>query len=178
VLDGQTLAAHKARDVFPIQPGGTWSVGYDQTSLDNWLNRAGTGFGYVWGDLATEILYPMARTDGAGQPLSGKNRYVLHFPKGQLPPGRYWRISMYDIEGFFTNNPINRYGIGNMTEKLQPDADGGLTITIQHDRPAKDKEANWLPAPDAPFFMVMRLYQPEDRMYRGEYIVPPVQKVP
>jgi hypothetical protein len=177
VLDGQTLAAHKARTVSPIQQGGTWAVSYDQTSLDNWLNRAGTGFGYVWGDLASEILYPMARTDGDKQPLSGKSRYVLHFPKGQLPPARYWRISMYDIEGFFTNNPINRYGIGNMAEKLQPDPDGGLTITIQHNSPGKDKETNWLPAPAKPFFMVMRLYQPEERMYRGEYIVPPVQKV-
>jgi len=176
VLDGQTLAAHKARTVSAVQPGGTWAVSYDQTSLDNWLDRAGTGFGYVWGDLASEILYPMARADGSGQPLSGKNRYVLHFPKGQLPPARYWRISMYDIEGFFTNNPINRYGIGNMAEKLQPDADGGLTLTIQHDSPGKDKETNWLPAPADAFFMVMRLYQPEERIYRGEYIVPPVQR--
>jgi hypothetical protein len=177
VLDGQTLAAHKARTVFPVQPGGTWSVGYDQTSIEKWLDRAGTGFGYVWGDLASEILYPMARTDGDGQPLSGKSRYVLHFPPGQLPPARYWRISMYDIEGFFTNNAINRYGIGNMAETLQPDADGGLTITIQHESPGKDKEANWLPAPAEPFFMVMRLYQPDERMYRGEYTVPPVANV-
>jgi hypothetical protein len=58
-----------------------------------------------------------------------------------------WRSSMYDIEGFFTNNPINRYGIGNMAEKLQPDADGGLMITIQHESPDKDREAKWLPAP-------------------------------
>jgi hypothetical protein len=174
VLDGQTLAAHKARTVFPVQPGGTWSVGYDQTSIEKWLDRAGTGFGYVWGDLASEILYPMARTDGDGQPLSGKGRYVLHFPPGQLPPARYWRISMYDIEGFFTNNAINRYGIGNMAETLQPDADGGLTITIQHESPGKDKEANWLPAPAEPFFMVMRLYQPDECMYRGEYTVPAV----
>jgi hypothetical protein len=176
VLDGQTLAAHKAREVFPVQPGGTWSVGYDQTSLDNWLKRAGTGFGYVWGDLATEILYPMARTDADGNALTGKSRYTLSFPKGALPPARYWRISMYDIEGFFFNNPIDRYGIGNMAEKLEPDADGGLTITIQRQSPGKGKEANWLPAPAGPFFMVMRLYQPEARMYRGEYVVPPVTK--
>jgi hypothetical protein len=160
VLDGQTLAAHKARTVSPIQPGGT----YAQTSLHNWLNRAGTGFGYVWGDLASEILYPMARNDGDRQPLSGKNRYVLHSLSGQLPPARYWRIIMYDIEGFFTNNPINRYGIGNMAERLKPDADGGLTITIQHNPPGKDMETNWLPAPAEGFFMVMRLYQPEERM--------------
>ncbi|HEY7000425.1 MAG TPA: DUF1214 domain-containing protein [Candidatus Udaeobacter sp.] len=178
VLDGQTLAAHKARNVAPLQPGGTWSVSYDLTSLDDWLNRAGTGFGYVWGDLATEILYPTARIDADGQPFNGKNRYVLHFSPGQLPPGRYWRVSMYDLEGFFTNNPINRYGIGNMAEKLQPDPDGGLTITIQHDSPGKDKEPNWLPAPAEGFFLNMRLYQPEERMYRGEYILPPVKRVP
>jgi hypothetical protein len=35
-----------------------------------------------------------------------------------------------------------------MAEKLQPDADGGLTITIQHDAPGEDKMANWLPAPE------------------------------
>jgi hypothetical protein len=29
-----------------------------------------------------------------------------------------------------------------------------------------------------PGFMVMRVYQPEERMYRGEYIVPPVERVP
>ena len=35
---------------------------------------------------------------------------------------------------------------------------------------------NWLPAPADGFFVVMRMYQPEERMYRGEYIVPPVRK--
>jgi hypothetical protein len=177
VLDGQALAAHKARNVAPLQPGGIWSVSYDLTRLDNWLGRAGTGFGYVWGDLATEILYPTARSDADGQPLDGKNRYVLRFPPGQLPPGRYWRISMYDLEGFFINNPINRYGIGNMAEKLPPDADGGLTLYIQHDSPGTDKEVTWLPAPAEGFFLNMWLYQPEERMYRGAYIVPPVKRV-
>jgi hypothetical protein len=176
-LDGQTLAAHKARALVPAQPGGTWAVGHELTSLDNWLLRAGVGFGYVWGDLDSEVLYPMARTDDEGKPLTGENRYVLHFPPGQLPPARYWRISMYDVEGFFVNNPINRYGIGNMAEKLELDADGGLTIAIGHTSPGKDKEANWLPAPAEGFFMVMRLYQPEAIMYEGKYIVPSARKV-
>jgi hypothetical protein len=84
---------------------------------------------------------------------------------------------MYDIEGFFTSNSANRFGIGNMAEKLPSDPDGGLTIYIQHDSPGKDKEVNWLPAPAAPFFIVMRMYQPEERMYEGKYIVPPVRRV-
>lgn len=176
-LDGQTLASHKARAMSPLQPGGTWAVGDDLTSLDDWYQRAGVGYGYVWGDLDSEVLYPMVRVDSAGQPLSGENNYVLHFPAGQLPPARYWRISMYDLEGFFVGNAANRFGIGNMAEKLEPDRDGGLTIRIQHDSPGKGRETNWLPAPAEGFFLVMRLYQPEERMYRGEYIVPPLRKI-
>lgn len=64
-----------------------------------------------------------------------------------------------------------------MAEKPVLDADGGLTILIQHDSPGKDKEVNWLPAPAEPFFIIMRLYQPEKRIYRGEDILPPVRKV-
>jgi hypothetical protein len=175
MLDAQAVIAHKARTLISPQPGGTWLLGDDDmTSLDDWLFRAGTGFGYVWGDSETEILFPFARRDERGEMLTGTNRYELHFPKGQLPPACYWRISMYNMEGFFVNNPINRYGIGNMAEELQLDSDGGLTIYIGHDSPGKDKEANWLPSPAEGFFMVMRLYQPEQRMYDGEYIVPPV----
>jgi len=83
---------------------------------------------------------------------------------------------MYDLEGFFVNNPISRFGIGNMAEKLEPDADGGLTILIQAESPGKNKEVNWLPCPKDGFFMFMRMYQPEERMYKGEYVIPAVRK--
>jgi hypothetical protein len=132
------------------------------------------GFGYVWGDLPSEVVYMNARTDDRGEDLTGQRRYTLTFPKGQHPPARYWRISMYDIEGFFFNNPINRYGIGNMAETSEIAADGSLTVLIQHDSPGPGRETNWLPAPKDGFFVVMRLYQPEERMYRGEYVVPPI----
>jgi hypothetical protein len=176
MLDGQTIAAHKARTLIGPQKGGTWLLGFDMTNSDNWLFRAGTGFGYVWGDSASEILFPMARTDDQGKSLSGANKYVLHFPKGQLPPAKYWRISMYDPNGFFIRNPINRFGIGNMAEKLATDSQGDLAIFIQNESPGKDKETNWLPAPKDGFFLVMRVNQPEERMYRGDYIIPPVTK--
>jgi hypothetical protein len=177
VLDGQTLAAHKARALLPIQTGGTWTGGDDMTSLDNWLQRAGVGFGYVWADLGTEVAYPMLRTDATGNPLTGTNRYRLRFPSGQLPPARYWRISMYDLEGFFVNNPANRYGIGNMAEHLHTDDDGGLTILVQHHQPDSIDHVNWLPTPAEGFFLVMRMYQPGDAMTSGTYIVPPLERL-
>jgi hypothetical protein len=44
---------------------------------------------------------------------------------------------------------------------LKKNADGSLTLYIQKDVPAGDKKANWLPAPDGPIYMVMRLYWPK-----------------
>ena len=32
---------------------------------------------------------------------------------------------------------------------------------VQKDSPGKDKESNWLPAPDGPIYLVMRLYRPK-----------------
>jgi hypothetical protein len=83
---------------------------------------------------------------------------------------------LYDLNGFFTGNPIKRYGIGNMAEKLDINKDGSLTIYIQHDPPGKGKETNWLPAPKEGFFLIMRMYQPEERMYSDDYTVPPLRR--
>jgi hypothetical protein len=177
VLDGQSIIEHKARAQSPVQPGGTWMVSYDLANLDDWLLRASVGWKYVWGDLPSEMLFAIVRNDESGEPLSGEHRYRLHFPVGHLPPARYWRISIYDLDGFFTGNPIRRYGIGNMAEKLQANPDGSLTLYIQHGSPGKEMEVNWLPAPNEGFFLMMRMYQPEERMYRGAYTLPPLQEV-
>ncbi|HSO22570.1 MAG TPA: DUF1214 domain-containing protein, partial [Chondromyces sp.] len=57
------------------------------------------------------------------------------------------------------------------------DADGGLTLYIQHDSPGADKESNWLPAPDGPFWSAMRLYWPKDAALNGQWQAPPMQRV-
>lgn len=177
VIDAQAVISHDARNLAEPQKGGTWQVPSNITSLDNWSRRASVGYGYVWGDLDTEILYGFARTDDSKQPLTGQNRYELTFPKGMLPPAKYWRISMYDLNGFFVDNPIRRYGFGNMAEKAQLNPDGSITVYIQHESPEQNKKANWLPAPADGFFLVIRLYQPEEKMYKGDYILPAVSKV-
>lgn len=66
--------------------------------------------------------------------------------------------------------------IGNMAETLDPDADGDLALLIQHDSPGARGQASWLPAPVEGFFLVMRMYQPQEQMYRGKYTVPLVTR--
>jgi hypothetical protein len=177
VADAQSIIEHKARTLAPMQPGGTWMISYDMTCLDNWLFRAAVGWKNVWGDLPQEILFPVARLDDNGKPLNGKCLYRLHFAAGELPPSRYWRISLYDNDGFFTNNPIRRYGIGNMSEKLTNNPDGSLTLYIQHHSPGKENETNWLPAPEEEFFLMMRMYQPTEKLLQGDYIIPAIGEI-
>jgi hypothetical protein len=176
VPDAQSILEHKARTLTPLQPGGTWTVSFDLAGQDDWLFRGAVGWKHVWGDLADEIVFPFARTDEQGEALSGERRYTLRFAAGGQPASRYWRISMYDLDGFFVDNPIRRYGIGNMSERLQVGADGSVTVYIQHDPPAEGEEANWLPAPAGGFFLALRMYQPDERMARGEYVVPPLRR--
>jgi hypothetical protein len=59
-----------------------------------------------------------------------------------------------------------------MEPGLVRDADGGITLYVQHESPGKAKEANWLPAPKGPFFMVMREYWPKPEALDGSWKVP------
>ena len=59
-----------------------------------------------------DAIYPMSTKDAAGDAYDGAHKYVMHFPKGQLPPVHgFWSLTMYDDEYFFVANPINRYSI-------------------------------------------------------------------
>ena len=69
---------------------------------------------------------------------------------------------MYDGKTqLLIENPINRYLINSpMLPNMKTNADGSLTIYIQNKSPGSDKEANWLPAPDGPIYVMIRLYVP------------------
>lgn len=105
------------------------------------------------------------------------NRYVIQFPKGQLPPVKaFWSITMYNSKQFFVDNPIGRYAIGDR-DKLKFNDDGSLTLYFQHESPGKDRESNWLPAPNNAFNLFMRLYWPKDQIIDGTWKPPAVKKL-
>jgi hypothetical protein len=130
----------------------------------DWLLRATAAKAGIYGNDAAEAMYPLTRNDANGQPLDGsKARYTLTFPKGQFPPvNAFWSVTMYDGKSqLLIKNPINRYLINSpMLTNMQKNKDGSLTIYIQKDSPGKNKESNWLPAPNDTIYLVMRLYWP------------------
>jgi hypothetical protein len=142
---------------------------------NNYLHRA---VGVVLGGNAQpkeEVIYPFIGLDESGKPLNGSNDYTITFPGDQLPPaGQFWSITMYDgLTQLLVSNPIDRYLLNTpMEPNWVKDADGGYTFYIQNGSPDEDKKANWLPAPDGPFYMVMRLYEPSLAAQEGEWQAP------
>jgi hypothetical protein len=147
----------------------------------DWTLRAAAAMAGIYGNDAVEALYPLLAKDSDGnKPDCSKTRYTLTFPSGQLPPvNAFWSVTMYDGKTqLLIENPINRYLINApMLPELKKNSDGSLTLYIQKESPGTDKESNWLPAPDGPIYVVMRLYWPKQEALTGEWKPPGLQKV-
>jgi hypothetical protein len=131
----------------------------------DWLARAAAAQAGIYGNDAIEAVYPLTRTLANGEPLDGgKHNYTLTFPEGQFPPvNAFWSVTMYDGKTqLLIENPIDRYLINSpMLPGMKKNQDGSLTLYIQKASPGSDKESNWLPAPNGPIYLVMRLYWPK-----------------
>lgn len=145
----------------------------------DWTLRAAAAMAGIYGNDAVEALYPMLSTDSEGnQPDCSKKRYTLTFLKGQYPPANaFWSVTMYDAKTqLLIENPLNRYLINSpMLPDLKTNEDGSLTIYIEKDSPGLERDSNWLPAPDGPIYVVMRVYWPKDEAINGFWKPPAVR---
>jgi hypothetical protein len=120
------------------------------------------------------------------QQLDGKSSYEVTFPKGQLPPVKgFWSLTMYNPGHFFAPNALKRYALGTKNKSLKYNDDGSLTIYLGKCRPTtacstkspgKEKESNWLPAPEGNFSIWLRAYWPDKAILDGTW-KPPVVKL-
>ena len=151
--------------------GWRWSPRAGIMGTD-YLFRACWAKWFTGGNLPDEAIYMICRTDASHAPLVGTTGYRLRFAPGALPPARaFWSLSMYDAaDGSFVANAIERYSIGDRTAGLDYDPDGGLTLAIGHSPP--DSTANWLPAPEGAFYLMLRLYLPTDALASGTWEPP------
>jgi hypothetical protein len=143
----------------------------------NYLGRAIIATAALGANTRPETVYPLAVDDVDGRPLSGRHRYTIRFPRGQLPPANaFWSVTIYGKDRYLVPNPIDRYAIGDRTEGLRRGRDGSLTIYVQHARPRAAAVANWLPAPSGSFRLAMRIYEPRRSVLNGRWLPPPVER--
>ncbi|MHC8314713.1 DUF1254 domain-containing protein [Pseudomonas sp. LB3P31] len=143
----------------------------------NYLNRAIAAAVGIYGNSIEEAFYTGSRLDDQGQPLQGGHRYQLRFAPGQLPPAsEFWSLTLYDLpDRQLVSNPIDRYCLSSR-DRLQVDADGGLTLAIQPSTPPAP--SNWLPAPQSgAFTLILRLYGPGREVIEQRWKMPVVELV-
>ncbi len=146
----------------------------------DYLNRALVTAIGLGANRIEDAVYPTSLKDAHGHDYDGANKYVMRFPKGQLPPAQgFWSLTMYDKNFFFVANPLNRYSI-SARQNLKSNPDGSIDLYIQNQSPGTDKETNWLPAPAGEFKLMLRMYWPREKstsIINGTWKPPPVTKV-
>ncbi len=167
--------------------GGTKINGWHFTSrtygraglAGEYLNRAGPQcLAGVIGNEPEEAMYILAFEDVNGDKLDGSRKYKVRFAPDHFPPvNAFWSLTMYGTDYNLVENPINRYSLGDRSP-LKRDADGGITIYVQSDSPGPEREANWLPAPKATFYMNLRNYIPKQPLLDRTWVPPSVVPVP
>ena len=98
----------------------------------------------------------------------GKTVYYMTVPKS-VPVNGFWSISVYNKDGYFQKNNLNRYTLNNITAK--PNKDGNYNIQFGG---CTTSSINCLPITDGWNYFV-RLYQPQDSILKGTWKFPIAQ---
>ncbi len=167
--------------VFGTRTSLTESAKENYAMDDFYILRAVAAHMGLYGNSGAEAIYPLYLMESPGVPFNAaENKYSLTFKKDELPPvNAFWSLSMYDGKSqLFIHNSLDRYLLNSNNMKgYVYNEDGSLTLYIQKDSPGKALEANWLPAPDGPFYCFLRLYGPKQEALSGEWVNPPMLKV-
>jgi hypothetical protein len=156
--------------------GGLWGA--------DWFGRAQAAVIYILVNDYHEAIYFIRATDDRGALLDGRHVYTVTFPRDALPPvdrarGGFWSLTMYDGSYFMlAASPNGRTNIGSVSldaDELRFAGDGSLTLTLAHEEPDEAAaRANWLPAPEGQFALIVRTYVPEPALLDGSYRLPDV----
>lgn len=168
----QTFGASDRGWMFPPRSAGTYA--------QNNMTRSALAYIHPYMNTVEEALYPTCRVDNYNVSLDGsRHAYVLEMHKDDLPPVKYfWSITLYDERtGFLYENEMERYSLGSLDKELKADPDGKVRIYVQNGRPSADKLSHWLPAPEGPFYLLLRLYGPKVAAVNGKWHPPVVQRV-
>jgi hypothetical protein len=158
-----------------------WGLSSDLGYKDSdWLERARYGLIAVLGPVPSKSHSgAFCLKDSQGRPLDGAYRYTITFDLNDMPPvTEFWEIPLYDREGYFVDNPVNRYSINSyMLKRGKLHTEGGkLVIYVQNDEPKDaNQRKNWLPAPKSGGFQfALRFYGPDTALIDGSYNLPDV----
>ena len=174
----------------PWWTGGQWQgpnfpkeqaeEGFPFVTADELLLDERAGGVYFWATFIPKHLgkgsfYLMGLRDKSGALFDGSSLYRLRVPK-DVPAGQFWSAIVYSMKtkGFIAN--ASKVGIGSYDKaELKQNADGTIDLYFGP-KPPEGMESNWLPTGED-FFLIFRLYGPEQALFDKTWMLPDVEKV-
>ena len=153
-----------------LKNGAEWGTDYN--------TRTAVAKSNIYVNVPPEAVYFYNDNDSSGAQMNGQNLYAVTFAKGQLPPVKgFWSMTLYKADHLFNANSLQRFSLGTKNKTLKYNPDGSLTLYAGATSPGKDKEANWLPAPNGTFSLYIRGYWADKAMLDGTWNPPTIEKV-
>ncbi len=175
VKDALAIIAEREKTFAPLVNGWVPAIMPGDQSDQPLYHAATTKLGLLYSQKEVST-YHVGFMDSDGKPLDGSHSYTIELSPPP-PVQAFWSLTMYHAKTkFLVANDINRYSVGDRTRGLKAKGDGSLTITISADEPSGgDAKANWLPAPNGAFFLVLREYSPKPAVLNGGWQPPAIR---
>jgi len=127
--------------------------------------------------LGKASAYVLSMRDAKGKLLSGKGVYKLRVP-ATVPARDFWSVIAYSKKTkAFIYNDIDRVGLSSYDKQsLKMNDDGSVDIYFGETAP-KGLESNWIPTAGEDFFLIFRLYGPEDPFFDKSFKLPDVERL-
>ena len=154
-----------------------WNTGRDAHGFgDDIVKRAaGAKFG-LGGHQAVENRSYIAQSDSQGSGLDGTRPLQLRLAADNMPPcDAFWSLTAYGTDMYLVANAIDRWSISDRTPGLVYADDGSLTLCLSAEPPAVPE--NWLPVPDGPYLLGMRVYEGQPDVVACEWFPPTLNPI-
>jgi hypothetical protein len=121
-------------------------------------------------------MHLICETDSEGRPLNGAEHYQCRVPAGEAPPvDAFWSLSLHRRPSH-GDLLLHRHVLGG-DDRLQREPNGDLKLLIQHTPPSSGQAANWLPAPQGEFSLLLRLHRPREAALNGAWSPPSFRRM-
>jgi len=160
-----------------IPAGNGWNRSVNNADWGfDYLMRTATARSNMFENRPSETQYYYTDGDTKGVQLDGTKKYAITFLNGELPPvNGFWSLTLYNKHHLFETNDLNRYSLGTKNKDIKFNDDGSLTFYAGAKPPSKDKEPNWIPAPEGVFSLYIRAYWSKKDILDGTW-TPPIIK--
>jgi hypothetical protein len=127
--------------------------------------------------LGKATAYVLGINDANGKLLSGKQNYRLDVP-AKVPAKDFWSVIAYGKNTkSFIYNDVDKVGLSSYDKSsLKVNDDGTIDIYFGEKAPA-GLESNWIPTAGEDFFLLFRLYGPEEAYFDKSFVLPDVKRI-